>query len=75
MILMRGSSFNSGMSVRVNDDINSSVSVNVGENNKTTSLHTGIRTDVMQTGFSISQSNDGNTYLIIKCVRLYCCGI
>ncbi|PSV10000.1 hypothetical protein C0W59_21575 [Photobacterium kishitanii] len=61
-----GSSFNSGMSVRVNDDINSSVSVNVGENNKTTSLHTGIRTDVMQTGFSISQSNDGNTYLSLN---------
>ncbi|HIF9340927.1 TPA: PefC/AfrB family outer membrane usher protein [Photobacterium damselae] len=53
-----GTSFNSGLSLSVSDDVRHNLNVNVAENdNWTTSLYTGVRFDLMQTGFSISQSD------------------
>ena len=51
-----GTSFNSGMSFSQNDDISHNVNVNVGKNQRTASLYTGIRFDAVQTGISVSQS-------------------
>lgn len=51
-----GTSFNSGISFSINDDINHNLNVNVGKNERTASLYTGVRFDAVQTGLSISQS-------------------
>ncbi|WP_318448720.1 PefC/AfrB family outer membrane usher protein [Photobacterium leiognathi] len=60
-----GSSFNSGMSFRASDNINSSVNLNVNKKQKTASFYTGIGFDAVQTGFSVTQSNN-NTSLSLS---------
>ena len=51
-----GTSFNTGMSFSANDNVNNTLNVNVGKNQRTASLYTGVRFDSLQTGFSVSQS-------------------
>ncbi|MHA6607413.1 fimbria/pilus outer membrane usher protein [Photobacterium damselae] len=52
-----GSSFNSGVSFVPANNITSTVNLNVGKNQKTASLYTGIRFDKVNTGFSIAQND------------------
>lgn len=51
-----GTSFNTGMSFSANDNVNNTLNVNVGKNQRIASLYTGVRFDALQTGFSVSQS-------------------
>ena len=57
-----GTSFNTGMSFSVSDDVTNNVNVSVGEHQRTSSLYTGVRFDAVQTGFSVSQSEQSTAF-------------
>ncbi|MZG57924.1 fimbria/pilus outer membrane usher protein, partial [Photobacterium lucens] len=53
-----GVSFNSGASFMPNENIVTSINTNISKENKTASLYTGASFNSMETGFSLSQSNN-----------------
>lgn len=55
---INGSSYNSGLSFTPDNRVTNTVNLNVGKDQKTASIYTGIQFDDINTGFSISQNNN-----------------